>query len=149
MSNEPNVSNTVTYRHHEIKFSMERDAKLPNGQPLPLWYIKAEVTGFLKPFKSMFLESVFYREGAEKSKELGNPQELLDSFVANVKAERESNAEVLNVTLDSVSVMWYSDGNVAIEDNSSLITLIKNLIDQIYSDNKDEVREQLKQDGWM
>lgn len=149
MSDEKAVTSTIEYRHHEIKFSLVHGFKPPEGEVLPVWYIQADVVGFKKPFQTKFMESLFYRQSREEAEAIENPQEFLNTFVKNVKAERDATAEILDVTLDTISVMWYSGGRVAIEENSSLITEIKRTIDLLYGSTKDEFRAKLKETGWL
>lgn len=139
------VTNTLDYRGKIITFSVVRDSNVPN---LDLWYISAQIDGLLKPLKSKFLTPPSRQRNMELARSKDSAQEYLDTIYEGIRDSAKANCEFLSVDLDMIEIMWYSGGQVEIEQDTQLLILTKSLIDNLLDKSK-ETEVELMEAGFL
>lgn len=124
------VTNVIEYNGKKITFELKRYEK-PNSL---LWFIEAHIHGFKKPFQSKMITSIFARDKYEQAKLETTQEAYLNKLIEDIDKIMLTKAELLTVDLDTVSIMWYCDGRVQIEEDKNLLVDIKKLIDHLDQD---------------
>lgn len=137
------VTREIEYKGKKITFDLK---KFDDKPPMTLWYVEVWVEGFKKPFQSKMIASIFARDRYERAKNEPATEEYLKKLFSDVEIIMSTKAEILTVDLDTLLIMWYCDGKVEIEEDKSLLSDIKKLIDHLDQDISQLV---LKNSGFL
>lgn len=122
------VTNTLEYAGKKLTVSVQRVKEKPE---LLLWYIQIDVEGFKKPFQSKILNSIFARDLYAEASKLEDANEYLKMLFTGAEPHKTTKCELLTVNLDNIELMWYCDGQVQIETDSSLLRMMKDLLNKL------------------
>ncbi len=137
------VTREIEYKGKKITFDLK---KFDGKSPMMLWYVEVWVEGFKKPFQSKMIASIFARDRYEQAKNEPTTEEYLKKLFSDIEIIMSTKAEILTVDLDTLSILWYCDGKVVIEEDKSLLSEIKKLIDHLDQDISQLV---LKNSGFL